>query len=82
MDLTRLNLTDRHALVDLARKLADHLDTEPYACVECGGHSGPDAPTVLRYADALEALGIGSRPPEPPKDSFTRMLEDFNGARR
>lgn len=82
VDLARLNLSDRHALVELARKLADELDREPAACFECGGHAGPNPATILRYADVLEALGIGSRPAEPPKDTFTRMLEDFNGLRR
>jgi hypothetical protein len=81
VDLARLNLTDRHALVDLARKLADHLDAPPRSCPECGGHAGPDAPTVLRYADALEALGIGSIPPAPPEDGFTRLVREFNAAR-
>lgn len=76
-DLARLNLTDRHALIDLARKLADELDREPQGCFECGGHAGPNPATVLRYADALEALGIGSIPPAPPEDSFTRLVREF-----
>ena len=81
VDLDRLKLTDRHALVELARRLADHLDEPPRSCVECGGHAGPDASTVLRYADALEALGIGSIPAAPQEDAFTALVREFNAAR-
>ena len=80
-DLTRLALVDRHALVELARELADNLDRERQACPECGGHAGPEAAIVLRYADALEALGIGSIPAAPPEDAFTALVREFNGRR-
>lgn len=78
-DLEAAHLEHRDGLQELARKLADELDRKPVTCDECGGYRGPDAPTVLRYADALEALGIGSVPQTPPKDQFTQMLERFAG---
>lgn len=81
VDLDRLKLSDRHGLEALARKLADHLDKEPYSCPECGGHAGPEAATVLRYADALEALGVGSIPPAPAEDAFTALVREFNAPR-
>jgi hypothetical protein len=79
-DLQGQTLEHRDGIQELARKLADELDRKPAPCSECGGHRGPDPATVLRYADALEALGIGSVPVTPPKDQFTQMLERFAGA--
>jgi hypothetical protein len=81
-DLDELELETRRALVELARTLADHLDREPVTCPECGGHAGPDAARALRYADALEALGIGRVPQQEPEDEFTAMRRSFDEARR
>ena len=76
-DLEELELTDRRALSDLARALADDLDQPPASCEECGGRSGPDPRIVARYLEALEALGIGSLPPKPERDTFRDMLVEF-----
>jgi hypothetical protein len=82
-DLKALELTDHRALVELARVLADDLDREPAACFECGGHAGPSPQVALRYADALEALGIGSIPRQDEGDPFTLMVTGWgNGSPR
>ena len=80
-DLAELDLPDHRALIQLARKLADHLDGSGHRCTECDCQSGPDAATVLRYADTLEALGIGSIPQQEPADGFTLMVGGFHGRR-
>lgn len=77
VDLKALALEDHRALVELTRVLADDLDTPPAPCPECAGRAGPDARIALRYADALEALGIGSIPQREPDDEFVVMVKGF-----
>jgi len=76
-DLASLELVDHAALIELARLLADDLDLPRAHCSECYRPPGPDPRIVQRYLDALEALGIGSIPPKPERDTFREMLEDF-----
>jgi len=80
-DLAALELPGHRALVELARVLADDLDRPRLPCVECGGVDGPDPRTALRYADALEALGIGSIPQQEPADEFVMMVKGFHAGR-
>jgi len=70
------------ALVELARVLADDLDRPPASCFECGGHAGPSPQVAARYADALEALGIGKVAPAEEEDPFTVLRREFEEARR
>lgn len=81
LEATAKAVAGHGALVELARVLADDLDRTPVTCSECGGHAGPDPRVALRYAEALESLGIGSVAPAEEVDEFTAMRRAWEARR-